>query len=54
LRTYKDIDQALEMAMDALSAIMVFGSKGREYHAPRSFEEIQAEAKEDELVFPVI
>jgi len=50
----KDIDEALEMAMDALSAMMVFGRKGREYNAPRTFEEIQAEAKEGELVFPVM
>ena len=50
----KDIDEALEMAMDALSAMMVFGRKGREYNAPRTFGEIQAEAKEDELVFPVM
>ncbi|SMC92015.1 HicB_like antitoxin of toxin-antitoxin system [Desulfocicer vacuolatum DSM 3385] len=49
----KDIDEALEMAMDALSAMLVFGRKGREYQEPRGFEAIQAEAKEGELVFPV-
>jgi len=50
----KDIDEALEMAMDALSAMMIFGRKGHEYNAPRAFGEIQSEAKEGELIFPVM
>ena len=50
----KDIDEALEMAMDALSGILVFGRKGREYQEPRGFDAIQAEAEEGEFVFPVI
>ncbi len=50
----RDIDEALEMAVDALSAILVLGRKGREYHEPRGFEEIRAEAEEGELVFPVM
>ena len=50
----KDLDQALFMAMDALSGLMVMGRKGREYQAPRSFEDIKAEAEENELIFPVV
>lgn len=50
----KDLDQALFMAMDALSGLMVVGRKGREYQAPRSFEDVKAEAEENELVFPVV
>ncbi len=50
----KDLDEALFMAMDALSGLMVVGRKGREYQAPRSYEDIKAESKEDELVFPVV
>ena len=50
----KDLDQALFMAMDALSGLMVMGRKGREYQAPRSFEDVKAEAEENELVFPVV
>lgn len=42
------------MAIDALSGILVVGRKGREYFTPRNYEEIQAEAKEGELVFPVV
>ena len=50
----KDLDQALFMAIDALSGLMVVGRKGREYQAPRSFEDVKAEAEENELVFPVV
>ena len=50
----KDLDEALFMAMDALSGLMVVGRKGREYQSPRSYEDIRAEAGEDELVFPVV
>ncbi len=49
-----DIEQALEMAVDALSAIMVMGRKGREYEVPRGYEEIKAEAEPGELIFPVM
>ncbi|SLM31750.1 conserved hypothetical protein [Desulfamplus magnetovallimortis] len=48
------VDEAIEMAIDALSAMMVLGRKGREYGDPRGYEEIQAEAKDGELVFPVM
>ena len=50
----KDLDEALLMALDALSGLMVIGRKGREYFTPRSFAEIQAEAGPNDLVFPVI
>lgn len=50
----KDIDEALEMAVDALSGLLVLGRKGRDYTAPRTFDEIQTEAKEGELIFPVM
>ncbi len=50
----KDLDHALFMAMDALSGLMVVGRKGREYQAPRSFEDVKAETEENELVFPVL
>ena len=50
----KDLDEALEMAMNALSGLMVMGRKGREYNAPRAFAEIQAETASGELIFPVL
>ncbi len=50
----KDLDESLFMAMDALSGLMVMGRKGREYQAPRSFDDVKVEAKENELVFPVV
>lgn len=48
------IEQALEMAVDALSAIMAVGRKGREYNAPRGYLEIEQEAGKGELIFPVV
>lgn len=48
------LDEALEMATDALSAILVHGRKGREYSAPTSYEAVAAQAKPGELVFPVV
>ena len=50
----KDLDDALFMAADALSGMIVVGRLGREYQSPRSYEEIKAEAEEGELVFPVV
>jgi len=50
----KDLDEALLMAMDALSGLMVIGRKGREYNAPRPFDEIREEAGAEDLVFPVL
>jgi len=50
----RDLDEALFMAMDALSGLIVVGRKGREYQAPRSYEDIKTEAGENELVFPVV
>ena len=42
------------MAVDALSAMMVMGRKGREYDAPRGYIEIKREARQGELIFPVV
>ena len=50
----KDLDEALFMAMDALSGLMVVGRKGREYQAPSSYEDVKAKTGEGELVFPVV
>lgn len=47
------IEEALEMAVDALCGIMVDGRKGRDYQAPRSFEEVEKEAGAGDYVFPV-
>jgi len=49
-----DQNEALAMAIDALSGLLVTGRKGREYLAPSSFEDVQAMAKAGELVFPVV
>ncbi len=48
------VEESLEMAVDALSAIMVLGRKGREYEAPKPYVEIKKEAKQGELIFPVL
>ncbi|WP_156792172.1 hypothetical protein [Desulfotalea psychrophila] len=42
------------MAIDALSAMLVVGRKGRDYFEPKPYRKITAEAGEGELVFPVI
>ncbi|MFO7761536.1 MAG: type II toxin-antitoxin system HicB family antitoxin [Thermodesulfobacteriota bacterium] len=49
-----NLDEALAMATDALSGLMVVGRKGREYQDPRSYDKIKREAVEGELVFPVV
>jgi predicted RNase H-like HicB family nuclease len=49
-----DQNEALEMAIDALSGMLVVGRKGREYQAPSSYEEVIAMAKNGEVVFPVV
>lgn len=48
------IEEALSMAADALSALIVTGRKGKDYQEPRSFEEIKLQAQPDDLVFPVL
>ncbi len=50
----KNLEDALAMAMDALSGILVVGRKGREYNAPHSYSDVVHEAQKDELVFPVV
>jgi predicted RNase H-like HicB family nuclease len=48
------LDEALDMATDALSAILVHGRKGREYREPSSYDIVAAEAGPGDLVFPVV
>lgn len=50
----KDLDEAVAMAVDALSGMLVVGRKGREYSAPSGYEAVMAQADEGELVFPVV
>jgi predicted RNase H-like HicB family nuclease len=50
----KDIDEAFNMATDALSAILVYGRKGREYKEPSSFESVLAQAEAGAHVMAVI
>ncbi len=50
----KDIEEALFMASDALSAILALGQKGREYNDPRPFLEVEQEAEEKERAFAVL
>lgn len=50
----RDLDDAKEMAEDALSSIVAFGNHGREYSAPRSEEEIRKQAIKGDKVFPVM
>lgn len=50
----KDVDEAIDMATDALSAILVYGRKGREYKDPSKFEKVRRLAQEGELVVPVV
>jgi predicted RNase H-like HicB family nuclease len=45
------LDEALEMAVDALSAMLVQGRKGREYGAPSNFKAVAAQAEPGDLVF---
>ncbi len=48
------VDDALEMAVDALSAILAVGRKGRDYKKPSSFSEIAKIASKGDLVLPVL
>lgn len=50
----QDLDEALLMAVDALSGILVVGRKGREYMAPSGYEAAARQAGKGELVFPVV
>lgn len=49
----KTLEEAIDAASDALSGMLVVGRKGKDYKAPSSFDDISAQAKEAELVFPV-
>ena len=48
------LDEALDMAADALSAILVCGRKGKDYGEPSTYDEVVAQAKEGERVFPIM
>ncbi len=50
----KTLEEAVYMAADALSGILVVGRLGRDYQPPRSYEEVKDETAEGELVFPVL
>ncbi len=50
----KDIEEAVFMATDALSAILALGKKGREYNDPRPFSEVEQEAEKGERVFAIL
>jgi predicted RNase H-like HicB family nuclease len=50
----QDLDEALAMAIDALSGMLVVGRKGREYTAPSGYDAVKEQAAEGELVFPVV
>lgn len=47
------VEEAVDMAIDALSIILAWGRKGREYKDPSGFAEIQAKAEPGDLVFPI-
>ncbi len=48
------LEEALEMAVDALSGMLVMGRKGREYKSPRGYDEVAVEALPTELIFPIV
>ena len=50
----RDLDEALKMAVEALSIILGCGRKGKDYTAPSSYEEIQSGTEPGDLVFPVM
>ena len=47
------VDEAVDMAIDALSTVLAWGRKGREYKDPSGYAEIQAQAEPGDLVFPI-
>lgn len=50
----RTLDEALDMATDLISGVLVVGRKGRDYHDPSSYEAILAKAQADDLVFPIV
>lgn len=50
----KTLEEALDMATDLISGVLVVGRKGRDYHDPSSYEAILAKAQSGDLVFPVV
>lgn len=53
LTSGKGMEEAVFMAVDALSGMLEAGRKGRDFFSPREYEAVLAEAEEGELVFPV-
>lgn len=47
------VEEAVEMAVDALSGMLVVGRKGRDYQEPRPYSEVLGISKSGELVFPI-
>lgn len=52
----KNLDEALDMAVDLLSGVLAVGRKGRDYSDPSGYEAILAQANQGagDLVFPVV
>jgi len=48
-----DLNEALDMAVEALSIILGCGRKGRDYSDPSPYEAILAQAEPGDLVFPI-
>ena len=47
------VEEAVDMAVDALSIILGCGRKGREYNDPSGYDAVLAKAKPGDLVFPI-
>lgn len=50
----RTLEEALDMAEDLISGILVAGRKGRDYHEPSGYEDILAKAAPGDLVFPIM
>ena len=47
------VEEAVDMAIDALSTILAWGRKGREYNDPAPYDAVLAKAEPGTLVFPI-
>ena len=47
------VEEAVDMAIDALSIVLAWGRKGREYNAPSGYAAVLAQAEPGTLVFPI-
>ncbi len=50
----KDMDEAINLASDALGSMLVQGLRGHDYTDPRSYEQVRDMAREGETVVPII